>query len=129
MQTIEQALRRLSSSSFRARFHLDAGDKAYVRERGMAEIRRHGADFIAARLAPALPKNDGRQTPMRGHPIFKAQHACACCCRGCMEKWYRVPKGRPLTPGEQERILNLLMAWIAREMEDNPAEKTPPKTE
>jgi hypothetical protein len=34
---------------------------------------------------------------MRGHPVFIAQHACACCCRGCLEKWYRIPRGIPLT--------------------------------
>ena len=25
--------------------------------------------------------------------MFIAQHACACCCRGCLNKWYRVPQG------------------------------------
>ena len=28
----------------------------------------HGSDFIDKRLAPAEPANDGKQTPMRGHP-------------------------------------------------------------
>ena len=52
---------------------------------------------------------------MRGHPVFVAQHACACCCRGCLEKWYQVPRGRALTPKEQKGIVNLLMAWILME--------------
>ena len=52
---------------------------------------------------------------MRGHPVFKAQHACACCCRGCLEKWYRVKKGRELSPEAQKKIVDLLMAWIERE--------------
>ena len=59
---------------------------------------------------------------VRGHPIFIAQHACACCCRGCLEKWYRVPKGRELSADEQRRIVNLLMRWIEREMS---SEKSP----
>ena len=27
---------------------------------------------------------------MRGHPVFLAQHACACCCRKCLYKWYKI---------------------------------------
>ncbi|MGN0642374.1 MAG: DUF4186 domain-containing protein [Huintestinicola sp.] len=116
MQTISQALEKLSRSDFRSKFHLTEKDRAYIREKGMETIRRHAEDFIRLRLAPADIPNDGRQTPMRGHPVFVAQHACACCCRGCLNKWYRVPKGRELTPSEQERIVDLLMAWIEREI-------------
>jgi exodeoxyribonuclease V alpha subunit len=82
----------------------------------MDTIRQHAYDFVRTRLAPAMPENDGKQTPMKGHPVFKAQHACACCCRGCLEKWYRVPKGTELTEVQQEKIVNLLMAWIEEEM-------------
>ena len=117
MSTIDEALDRLQRSRFRSRFHLTEKDRAYIRDKGWDAIVCHGADFIAARLAPAEIPNDGRQTPMRGHPIFLAQHACACCCRGCLNKWYHVPEGRALTPEEQRRILNLLMAWIRREYE------------
>lgn len=117
MATIEEALDRLSRSRFRSRFHLTQKDRAYIRDKGMDTICRHGADFIAARLAPAVIPNDGKQTPMGGHPIFAAQHACACCCRGCLNKWYHVPTGRALTQEEQRRILKLLMAWIRREYE------------
>ena len=122
MQTIAQALERLKSSRFRARFHLSDKEKAYVREKGMETIRAHAADLIAKRLAPPAGEipNDGKQTPMRNHPVFVAQHACACCCRGCLEKWYKVPKERPLSKGEQERIVRLLMAWIEREMQQAP---------
>ena len=117
MQTIDQALEKLKSSPFRAKFHLSEKDRAYVREKGMDTIRQHAFDFIGARLAPADIPNDGKQTPMRGHPVFLAQHACACCCRGCLEKWYRIPKGRELNARQQEKIVNLLMAWIQREMD------------
>lgn len=128
MATIDEALRKLQRSRFRSRFHLTDLDRAYIRGKGMDTIRRHGADFIAARLAPAELPNDGKQTPMRGHPIFVAQHACACCCRGCLHKWYRVPQGRALTPEEQRRILNLLMEWIRREyeQEDSNGKRTDP---
>lgn len=114
MQTIEQALDRLSHSKFRSGFRLTKAEKAYFEAKGSEKIREHAADFIRKRLAPATPPNDGRQTPMSGHPAFKAMHATACCCRGCLEKWYKVPKGRELSESEQERIVNLLMAWIEK---------------
>ncbi|MCR4962252.1 MAG: DUF4186 domain-containing protein [Firmicutes bacterium] len=118
MQTIDQALDKLKRSKFRAGFYLSQKDKAYIEEKGEETIRRHAEDFVRQKLAPAEPPNDGRQTPMRGHPVFKAMHATACCCRGCLEKWYRVPQHRCLTEEEQQRIVNLLMAWIERNRRD-----------
>ena len=125
MSSIDEALRRLKASDFRAKFHLSENDKKYVRDKGIEVIRKHCADFIRDRLAPAMIANDGKQTPMRGHPVFVAQHACACCCRGCLNKWYNVPMYVELTARQQEKIVNLLMAWIEREMKDD--EDTPPK--
>lgn len=116
MPTIEETFVRLNQSTFRSKFHLSLKDKEYVHEKGMDVISTHCEDFIKERLAPSNPKNDGKQTPMRGHPVFIAQHACACCCRGCLEKWYRVPKGKELTERQQAQIVNLLMAWIEKEM-------------
>lgn len=118
MSTINETFIRLKKSKFRAGFHLTAKDKKYIEEKGMDVIRQHAADFISKRLAPAFPENDGKQTPMRGHPVFVAQHACACCCRGCLNKWYKVPMGVELTENQQERIVNLLVAWIENEMKD-----------
>ena len=115
MQTIDEALAKLQKSKFRSGFHLTKKDIAYIDEKGLDMIRSHAADFVAKRLAPAEIPNDGKQTPMRGHPVFIAQHACACCCRGCLNKWYRVPQGRALTETEQQKIVNLLMAWIEKE--------------
>ena len=116
MSSIDEALRRLKASDFRAKFHLSEKDKVYVREKGMEAIREHCEHFVRERLAPAYISNDGKQTPMRGHPVFVAQHACACCCRGCLNKWYKVPRGVELTELQQQKIVALLMEWIAREM-------------
>lgn len=91
-------------------------DKAFVREKGIETVRLHADDFVSKRLAPADIPNDGKQTPMRGHPVFVAQHACACCCRGCLEKWYGIPKGTKLSQEVQQGIVKLLMAWIKEEM-------------
>ena len=115
MQTVDEALAKLQKSKFRSGFHLDEKNVRYIDEKGLDVIRSHAADFVAKRLAPAEIPNDGKQTPMRGHPVFVAQHACACCCRGCLNKLYRVPQGRALTESEQRRIVNLLMAWIEKE--------------
>ena len=115
MPTIKDTLVRLNQSSFRASFHLDKHDLAYIDDKGLETIKSHCKDLIHKRLAPAIIPNDGRQTPMRGHPVFKAQHACGCCCRGCLEKWYRVKPGVDLTASQEERIVNLLMAWITKE--------------
>ena len=109
MQTIDKALEKLNMSKFRSSFHLNEKDKEYVRSKGMNVIRSHAADFIRTRLAPAVIPNDGKQTPMRGHPVFKAQHACACCCRGCLNKWYKVPKNKELSESQQKKIVNLLI--------------------
>ena len=86
----------------------------YLDEKGMDTIRHHAEDFVRLKLAPADPVNDGKQTPMSGHPVFKAMHATACCCRGCLNKWYRVPLHKELTTLEQEKIVNLIMAWIEK---------------
>ena len=64
-QTYAQMLVRLSRSNFRSRFHLKAQDKQYIRDKGWNTIADHAADFVSKRLAPAEPKNDGKQTPMR----------------------------------------------------------------
>lgn len=115
MQTRQEALERLSKSRFRSSFHLSKNDKEYIDKKGMDTIRRHAEDFVKTRLAPSSIPNDGKQTPMRGHPVFVAQHACACCCRGCLNKWYKVKKNVELSEKQQEKIVNLLMLWIEQE--------------
>ena len=116
--TIDDCFRKLSASPFRSRFHLSPKDKEYALKLGSETLRAHAADFVATRLAPAEIPNDGKQTPRRGHPVCVAQHACACCCRDCLRKWYHVPKGVPLSPEQQQKIVNLLMAWIQRELHE-----------
>ena len=115
MQTRRQALQKLKRSKFRSSFHLKDKDKEYVREKGMETIRSHADEIIRKRLAPAVIPNDGKQTPMKGHPVFIAQHACACCCRGCLYKWYRVRPGTELTDRQQKKIVDLMMTWIDRQ--------------
>ncbi len=115
MRDLDELFLSLSKSPFRSRFRLGPKDRAYLAEKSLPVVLEHGRDFIAKRLAPAEPKKDGRQTPMRGHPIFTAQHATATCCRGCLEKWHRIPRGRPLTDEEIEYIVVVFARWLAEQ--------------
>ena len=112
----EDLFYRLSRSNFRSRFHLKPADLQYIQDKGMETIRSHARDFVSKRLAPAVIPNDGKQTPMRGHPVFIAQHATGCCCRGCLYKWHRIPAGTELTKKQQEYVVDVLMEWIRRQL-------------
>jgi hypothetical protein len=101
---IEKALSALEKSKFRSRFELTKKDHQYIQGKGIDTIRSHAVDFITGRIAPAFPKNDGKQTPMRGHPVFIAQHATATCCRGCISKWHGIEKGRALNHIKENEI-------------------------
>ena len=103
---------RLARSRFRSRFRLNERDAAYAADRGVPTLRTHAYELVGARLAPAVPRNDGRQTPMRGHPVFVAQHATATCCRGCLHKWHGIPAGRPLRDDEIRYTVAVIMAWL-----------------
>ena len=107
-ESFDALFARLATSEFRRRFRLKAEDIAYIERKGMETIRRHAADFVRMRLAPAVIPNDGR------HPVFIAQHATACCCRGCLAKWHGIPPGRELATEEQRYIVAVLTAWIER---------------
>ena len=111
-----KTLERLAKSKFRASFHLRKAMLDYVDSKGLETIKPHAHDFISQRLKPAIIPNDGRQTPMKNHPVFIAQHATATCCRGCLEKWHHIPKGRELTEKEIDQIVTLIMAWISQEL-------------
>ena len=111
----EEILNKLSKSKFRSSFHLRKYMIDYINEKGLDTIEKHAYDFVSTRLTPNNPK-DGKQTPMKGHPVFIAQHACACCCRGCLEKWHKIPKDKELSDKDIEFIVNLLMDWIKKEL-------------
>jgi hypothetical protein len=112
---IDARLDRIGRHPFRAKFHLRGRERATAEMRGEPTIRRHAAELIGTRLAPAEPVKDGRQTPYRGHPVFVAQHATATCCRTCLDRWHGIPKGRELTPAEQAYVVDVICRWIGRE--------------
>ena len=112
MRDLEEVFAELEKSDFRRGFRLKGKELAYLREKGLDTVLEHAAAFVEKRLAPAEPANDGRQTPMRNHPAFVAQHATATCCRGCLAKWHRIPKGRPLDDDERRYVLSVLRRWL-----------------
>lgn len=112
---IDGMLKKLSTSSFRRSFHLRKYMISYIDENGFLLIEEHAIEFINKNLKVYDPKRDGHQTPMKNHPVFIAQHACACCCRGCLEKWHHIPKKKELSEKEIRYLTALIMEWIHRE--------------
>ena len=117
-QRINRILESLLKSKFRSSFYLKNKDKEYVTEKGVDTIEEHAREFIDKRLAPKEIKNDGKQTPMRGHPVFIAEHATATCCRGCLNKWHKIPKNIELSEEQKAYIVEVIMTWIKRQMEN-----------
>ena len=116
-EKIKNVLDRLSKSKFRSGFHLKDKDVLYIKDKGIDKIREHAYDFISKRIVDTSNVTDGKQTPMKGHPVFIAQHATGCCCRGCLFKWHGIPKNRELSNNEINYIVMLIMEWIKRQME------------
>ena len=112
MRGLDVVFARMATSAFRGRFRLAARERDYLRARGKETVLMHARAFVAQRLAPARPANDGKQTPFRGHPVFVAQHATATCCRGCLSKWHGIPVGRPLTADEQGHVVAAIGRWL-----------------
>jgi predicted Fe-S protein YdhL (DUF1289 family) len=112
LRNLDQVFEELARSSFRRRFRLNGRDADYLRGNGRDVVLSHAKGFVAKRLAPATPVRDGKQTPMRGHPVFVAQHATATCCRGCLAKWHGIPAGRELSEAEREHVVSALARWL-----------------
>jgi hypothetical protein len=125
MRPIHEVFAALARSSFRRRFQMGAKEQAYVVTKGLGAIEEHACRIVHDRLAAAQPKNDGKQTPMRGHPVFIAQHATATCCRGCLDKWHGIPAGRPLTEAEEAHAVAAIMRWVAEQEIGKPAGSSP----
>ncbi len=113
-QVVNNKLEQLEKSKFRSSFHLKEKEKIYIKQKGLEEIRKHAYKIINERLKQAYIENDGKQTPTKNHPVFIAQHATATCCRGCLEKWHHIKKGKELTDHEIDYIVELIICWIKK---------------
>lgn len=116
MNELDDVFARLAKSAFRRKFKLQGRELAYLEMWGVSHVMKQAADLIRTRLAPAEPKNDGRQTPWRNHPVFVAQHATATCCRGCLEKTHGIAKGHELDAEERKHVLDTIERWLRAQL-------------
>ena len=112
MRSLDDLFTALGNSSFRRRYVLGSAEREYIETRGLERVLVDAEELIARRLAPAAPRNDGKQTPFRGHPVFIAQHATATCCRGCLAKWHEIPRGETLTDADQAHVIATIERWL-----------------
>ena len=117
-ERIKDVLDRLSKSRFRSGFHLKDKDVLYIKDKGIDKIREHAYDFISRRIAGTSSVTVGKQTPMRGHPVFIAQHATGTCCRGCLEKWHHISKDKKMDKNDVDYVVDVIMSWIENEMKN-----------
>lgn len=118
-EIINKKLEELNKSKFRNRFHLSKKEIDYINKIGLGKIKEHTKDFIIKRLSPKVILNDGKQTPMRGHPTFIAQHATGTCCRNCLYKWHHIAKDKELNEKEINYIVELIINWIKNDYKNN----------
>jgi hypothetical protein len=118
MRDIDELFDALSRSKFRRRFRLGERESEYLARKGRRTVLDHADQFLRQRLADAQPVNDGKQTPMRGHPVFIAQHATATCCRKCLWKWHRIATGRPLTDEDLAHLIRVIDRWLTEQLPD-----------
>lgn len=114
-EKIKNILDRLSKSKFRSSFHLKDKDILYIEDKGIDKIINHAYDFVTKRLADTSNVTDGKQTPMKGHPVFIAQHATGTCCRSCLEKWHHIRKNKNMTEDDIKYVVDIIMSWIEKE--------------
>jgi hypothetical protein len=115
--TTSSKLASLKQSKFRSKFKLAQKDRDYIAAKGLETIKDHAFQFVNTRFATDFPKNDGKQTPMRGHPVFIAQHATATCCRRCIFRWHGIEKDRALNAQEIDFIVVLIMEWVKGQLD------------
>lgn len=114
-EKIKNIFDKLSKSKFRSSFHLKDKDILYIEDKGIDKIREHAYDFVTKRLADTSNVTDGKQTPMKGHPVFIAQHATGTCCRRCLEKWHHIRKNKNMTDDDIKYVVDIIMSWIEKE--------------
>lgn len=114
-EKIKNIFDKLSKSKFRSSFYLKDKDILYIEDKGIDKIRNHAYDFVTKRLADTSNVTDGKQTPMKGHPVFIAQHATGTCCRRCLEKWHHIRKNKNMTDDDIKYVVDIIMSWIEKE--------------
>lgn len=117
--SMNDILNKLNKSKFRSSFKLKQKDIDYINSKGLTIIELHAKDFVNKRLKDKNNFIDGKQTPMKGHPVFISQHATATCCRTCLHKWHKIESSHVLTEKEMDYIVNVIMLWIKKQIKTN----------
>ncbi len=91
-------------------------EKEYIQSRGLDILQLHATDFVRKRLSAAAPKNDGRQTPLKGHPVFIAQHATGTSDRQRLEKFHGIETGIELGEKEINYTVHIIIRWIEEQL-------------
>ncbi|HEX8171231.1 MAG TPA: DUF4186 family protein [Thermoanaerobaculia bacterium] len=116
MIDLDAAFARLAASAFRRKQRLYGRELAYLQMWGIPHVMKQAEEILRKRVAAAEPRNDGRQTPWRNHPVFVAQHATGTCCRGCIAKTYEIEKGHALTDEELRLLLGAIERWLTSQL-------------
>lgn len=122
---VKYTFRALKNETIRHHFwheELDVRADNYARRKGLNGLEVAAEKRIRRTLGPADPPYDGRQTPKSGNPLCYAQHACAACCRKCMEYWHGIEQHRELTEEEVQYFKDLLMLYVKDRLPNLPAE-------
>ncbi len=114
MKDTDELFTALAKSKFRSRFRLRPKEADYLKRKGLSVVLEDARKFITERLAAAEPASDGRQTPIKNHPVFIAQHATATCCRKCLAKWHKIPQKKKLTDQQIEYIIAIIERWLKK---------------
>jgi hypothetical protein len=103
---------------------VDIVAKNHALRKGKKELR----NYVRKRLSQLIgyvydtgdpirrPYRDGYQTPYSGNIVYYAQHATACCCRPCVERWHGIPQGRDLADDELDYLRELTMSYIEQKL-------------
>lgn len=97
-----------------SRPRLDEHDVKLIQEEGINGIKEQARRIVEKKLR-RQPDNDGKQTPARGNPVYKAMHACNVESRKKLSRAHRIPAGKELNDDQVEAVVDLLMRWIIRE--------------
>jgi hypothetical protein len=112
---VEYTFRSLKYELIRHHFwhqELDLRAVNYARRKGTKGLDTAAEKRIRQSLGAADPVFDGRQTGKSGNPLLYAQHACASCCRKCVEYWHGIEQHRALSGEEIQYLKLLLMLYI-----------------
>jgi len=104
--------KKMAASEYRADVDFAEDEFAYIESRGMDMLVRHARDFVERRLGPAKPRNEGKQTPLKGHPIFLAQHATGTNSRSALAEFHGIPEGEKLTDDQVAFVTDVILRWV-----------------